>query len=164
MAHWLIKSEPEEFSFDDLWQARGRRAMWDGVRNYQARNYLRDGMRVGDGVLFYHSNAEPAGVVGVAEVVRAAYPDPTQFERGHPHEDPKSDPDDPRWVAVDVRAVARLALTVRLADLKADPLLAGMAVAQRGSRLSVTPVTPAEWAAVLALGGVAPAKAKKRRK
>ena len=164
MAHWLIKSEPQEFSFDDLWRARGRRAMWDGVRNYQARNFLRDGMRVGDGVLFYHSNAEPAGVVGVAEVVRAAYPDPTQFEPGHPHEDPGSDPEDPRWMAVDVRAVARCARTVSLSDLKAQPALAGMAVVQRGSRLSVTPVTPDEWALVLALGGVPGAVAKKRRK
>jgi predicted RNA-binding protein with PUA-like domain len=138
--------------------------MWDGVRNYQARNFLRDGVRVGDGVLFYHSNAEPAGVVGVAEVVRAAYPDPTQFERGHPHEDPGSDPADPRWVAIDVRAVERFARTVSLADLKAEPGLARMAVVQKGSRLSVTPVTPGEWSLVLALGGVAAPGAKKRRK
>ena len=149
MAHWLIKSEPDEFSFDDLWQARGRRTMWDGVRNY-----LRDGMQVGDQVLYYHSNADPAGVVGLAEVVREAYPDPTQFERGHAHEDPKSTREAPRWVAVDVRAVRRLPRVVTLADLKAEPALAGMAVVQRGTRLSVTPVTPAEWAVVLALGGL----------
>lgn len=164
MAHWLIKSEPQEFSFDDLWRARGRRTSWEGVRNYQARNFLRDGMRVGDGVLFYHSSSDPAGVVGLAEVVRESYPDPTQFERGHPHEDPRSDPEGPRWVAVDVRAVRRLARTVTLADLKAEPALSRMAVVQRGSRLSVTPVTPGEWAAVLALGEVADEGGSKRRK
>jgi len=163
MAHWLIKSEPDEFSFDDLWQAKGRRTMWDGVRNYQARNYLRDGMKVGDQVLYYHSNADPAGVVGVAEVVREAYPDPTQFEPGHPHEDPKSEREAPRWVAVDVRALQRLPRVVTLADLKAEPALAGMAVVQRGSRLSVTPVTAREWAVVLALGGVRAKRASARR-
>ncbi|HVS18170.1 MAG TPA: EVE domain-containing protein [Planctomycetota bacterium] len=164
MAHWLIKSEPSEFSFDDLWQARGRRTLWDGVRNYQARNSMRDDMRVGDGVLYYHSNADPAGVVGLAEIVRAAYPDPTQFELGHPHADPKSDPDDPRWVAVDVRAVRRLPRVVTLAELKAEPALARMAVVQRGSRLSVTPVTPEEWDVVVALGGVPARKRPNRHK
>jgi len=149
MRHWLIKSEPSEFSFDDLWAARGRRTCWDGVRNYQARNFMRDDMRVGDRVLYYHSNAEPSGVVGVAEVVREAYPDPTQFESGHPHHDPRSDPQDPRWCMVDVRALERLPRVVTLAELKANPRLEGMAVVQRGSRLSVTPVTEAEYEEVL---------------
>jgi len=164
MGHWLIKSEPEEFSFDDLWRAPGRRTMWDGVRNYQARNSLRDGLKRGDQVLYYHSNADPTGVVGLAEVVREAYPDPTQFERGHPHEDPESDPAAPRWLAVDVRALRRLPRVVTLADLKARPELARMAVVQRGSRLSVTLVTEAEWAVVLELGGLAASKVSNRRK
>jgi predicted RNA-binding protein with PUA-like domain len=153
MRHWLIKSEPSEFSFDDLWAARGRRTCWDGVRNYQARNFMRDGMRVGDRVLYYHSNAEPSGVVGVAEVVREAYPDPTQFEPGHAHHDPRSDPEDPRWCMVDVRALERLPRVVTLAELKANPRLEAMAVVQRGSRLSVTPVTEAEYEEVLRMAG-----------
>ena len=164
MQYWLIKSEPAEFSFDDLWKAPARRTSWDGVRNYQARNFMRDGMRKRDGVLYYHSNADPAGVVGLAEVAREVYPDPTQFERGHPHEDPRSDPGEPRWLMVDVRATRRLKRVVSLADLKAEPALAAMAVVQRGSRLSVTPVTAAEWAIVLALGAVAPPAPKKSRK
>ena len=149
MSYWLIKSEPSEFSFDDLWSAKGRRTCWDGVRNFQARNFMRDGMRKGDGVLFYHSNAEPSGVVGLAEVVREAYPDPTQFEAGHAHHDPKSDPADPRWCMVDVRATRRLPRVVTLAELKAHPRLAQMAVVQRGSRLSVTPVSAAHYQELL---------------
>jgi len=145
VSNWLIKSEPSVFSFDDLWSSPGRRTSWDGVRNYQARNYMRDGMKKGDGVLYYHSNGDPKGIVGLAEVVRAAYPDPTQFEVGHPHEDPRSDPDEPRWLMVDVKAVQRLPRVVTLAELKANSKLAAMAVVQRGSRLSVTPVTAGEW-------------------
>lgn len=164
MRYWLMKSEPDECSIDDALAAPGRITPWTGVRNYQARNFLRDGMKVGDQVLYYHSNADPAGVVGVAEVVREAYPDPTQFERGHPHEDPKSDPKAPRWVVVDVRAVQRLPRVVTLAELKAEPALAAMAVVQRGTRLSVTPVTPQEWAVVLALGGVRAKRAPVRHK
>lgn len=150
--YWLLKSEPDVFSFDDLWSAGGRRTLWDGVRNYKARNFLRDDLAKGDGVLYYHSNADPPGVAGVAEVARTGYPDPTQFDPGDDHYDPKADPDDPRWFAVDVRAVRRLAF-VPLADLKANPKLRGMAVCQRGQRLSVQPVTPAEWAEVLRMGG-----------
>jgi predicted RNA-binding protein with PUA-like domain len=164
MNYWLIKSEPGEFSFDDLWKAQGKRTAWDGVRNYQARNFMRDGMAVGDGVLFYHSNADPMGVVGLAEVASAAYPDPTQFERGHVHADPGSDPQAPRWLMVDVRATARLPKPVSLADLKAEPGLAAMAVLQRGNRLSVTPVTASEWALVLRLGGVGEKAPSRRRK
>lgn len=153
--YWLLKSEPDVFSFDDLLAAKGRRTGWDGVRNYRARNFLRDELKVGDGVLFYHSNAKPPGVAGVAEVVREGYPDPTQFDPADPHFDPKSDPDAPRWFQVDVRAVTPLERPVSLEDLKANPKLAGMAVVQRGQRLSVQPVTAAEWRDVLRMGGVA---------
>ncbi len=150
--YWLVKSEPDVFGFDDLLAAPGRTAGWDGVRNYQARNFMRDEMRVGDGVLFYHSNADPAGVAGLAEVARAAYPDATAFDPAHDGYDPKSRPGAPVWVQVDVRAVERFARVVTLAELRAEPALAAMAVLRRGNRLSVTPVTAGEWAAVCRLG------------
>ncbi len=151
--YWLVKSEPDVFSFDDLWKAPKRTTHWDGVRNYQARNLLRDEMRVGDGVLYYHSNADPPGVAGVAQVARAGYPDPTQFDPADAHYDPGADPDEPRWFVVDVRAVQKLPRFVPLAELKAHPKLASMVVVQRASRLSVQPVTAEEWKSVLALGG-----------
>ena len=150
--HWLMKSEPAVFSFDDLLAAPDRTTAWDGVRNYQARNFMRDGMRVGDLVLFYHSNAEPAGVAGIAEVARAAYPDPTAFDPAHPHHDPKSRPEAPTWLMVDVRAVERFPALVSLDELRATPALAGMELLRRGSRLSVQPVTPEQFAVVYALG------------
>jgi predicted RNA-binding protein with PUA-like domain len=150
--YWLVKSEPDVFGFDDLLAAPGRTAGWDGVRNYQARNYMRDEMRVGDGVLFYHSNGDPAGVAGLAEVARAAYPDATAFDPAHDGYDPKSRPEAPVWLQVDVRAVERFARVVTLAELRAEPALAEMVVLRRGNRLSVTPVTAAEWAAVCRLG------------
>ena len=150
--YWLVKSEPDVFGFDDLLAAPGRTAGWDGVRNYQARNYMRDDMRVGDGVLFYHSNGDPAGVAGLAEVARAAYPDATAFDPAHDGYDPKSRPEAPVWLQVDVRAVERFARVVTLAELRAEPALAEMVVLRRGNRLSVTPVTAAEWAAVCRLG------------
>ena len=146
--YWLLKTEPEVFSFDDLLAAPGRTAGWDGVRNYQARNFMRDDMRVGDGVLVYHSNAGEPGVAGLAEVARAAYPDPTAFDPAHDGYDPKSRPDAPAWVQVDVRAVERFPRVVTLAELRGAPALADMVVLRRGNRLSVTPVTAAEWAAV----------------
>lgn len=149
--HWLMKSEPAVFSFDDLLAAPYRTTPWDGVRNYQARNFMRDDMRVGDLVLFYHSNGDPAGVAGIAEVARAAYPDATAFDPAHPQHDPKSRPDAPAWVAVDVRAVERFPTLVPLAALRAQPALAGMELLRRGSRLSVHPVTRAEFVAVRAL-------------
>lgn len=149
-----MKSEPEVFSFDDLLAAKGRRTPWDGVRNYKARNYLRDEMAVGDGVLFYHSNASPPGVAGVAEVASESYPDPTQFDPEDDHHDPGSDPDDPRWFLVDVRAVAKGERFVSLPDLRAEPRLASMGVLQRGNRLSVQPVGAAEWGVVLELLGL----------
>ena len=150
--YWLLKSEPESFSFDDLLAAPQRTTLWDGVRNYQARNYMRDGMRPGDGVLVYHSNANPAGVAGLAEVTAAARPDPTAFDPAHAGYDPKSRPEAPTWVAVEVRAVERLPRFVALAELRADPACATLEVLRRGSRLSVTPVTAAEWNAVCRLG------------
>jgi len=153
--HWLLKSEPDVFSHADLARAPQQRTSWGGVRNYQARNLLRDELAFGDGVLYYHSNAEPSGVAGLARVVRAGYPDPTQFERGDPGHDPKSTPAAPRWFAVDVQAVKRLPRFVSLAELRADARLAGMVLLQRGSRLSVQPVAPAEWRVVLELGGLA---------
>lgn len=147
--YWLVKSEPEEFSFEALLAAPGRTTAWDGVRNYQARNTLRDEMAVGDEVLYYHSNASPPGVVGIARVASKSYPDATQFERGHAHEDPGSDPAAPRWWLVDVQAVRALPRLVSLDELKANPALAGMVLLQRGSRLSVQPVSAEHWREVL---------------
>lgn len=150
--YWLLKSEPASFGFDDLLAAPGRATWWDGVRNYQARNFMRDAMRPGDGVLFYHSNADPAGVAGLAEVVSAARPDATAFDPAHAGYDPKSRPDAPTWVAVEVRAVEPFPALVSLAELRADPGCASLQVLRRGNRLSVTPVTVAEWNAVCRLG------------
>jgi predicted RNA-binding protein with PUA-like domain len=153
-SYWLVKSESEVFSFDDLLRAKGRTTGWDGVRNYQARNLMRDRMRVGDGVLFYHSSAEPPGIAGFAEVASEPYPDPTQFDPRSEHHDPRSDRAAPTWVQVDVRATERAPRFVPLAALRAAPELAAMAVLQRGSRLSVQPVTAAEWLAVRRLAGL----------
>lgn len=151
MAYWLMKSEPEAFSIDDLAAAPDQTTHWDGVRNYQARNMMRDAMRVGDQVLFYHSNADPPGVVGIAEVVREAYPDHTAFDSDDPHHDPKSDPDNPRWYMVDVRLVRKLARTITLAELKQRPELAELALVRRGNRLSVMPVSADQWRCILSL-------------
>lgn len=152
--YWLLKVEPEVFSFETLLAAKSRTTCWSGVRNFQARNLLRDELAVGDGVLYYHSNAQPSGVAGVARVVRAGYPDPTQFDPQDPGHDPKSSRAEPRWFAVDVRAVRALPRFVALAELRAEARLAGMGLLRRGSRLSVQPVQPAEWRAVLLLGGL----------
>jgi predicted RNA-binding protein with PUA-like domain len=149
--YWLFKTEPSAFSLDDLKAAPGAVAPWDGVRNYQARNLLRDEVRVGDGVLFYHSSTDPVGVVGLAEVVRAGYPDPTAWDPGSAHPDPRSTPESPRWYMVDVRYVRHFPRTVTLAELKRAPALKSMKVVQRGMRLSIQPVTAREWAAVLKL-------------
>lgn len=147
--YWLVKSEPESYSIDDL--QRDGRTGWDGVRNYQARNMMRDDMQVGDLALFYHSNADPPCVVGVARVDSAPYPDPTQFDPGHHHHDPKSTPQAPRWVQVDFAFVERLPRPVGLPELKADPALDGMELLRKGSRLSVQPVSAAHYARVLEL-------------
>jgi len=147
---WLLKSEPETYSIIDL--EHDDRGTWEGVRNYQARNHLR-AMPLGDLALFYHSNAEPPGVMGVARVVGEARPDPTAFDPGSDYHDPSSDPANPRWVLVDVEFVERLPQEVSLELLKQDPALEGMLVRQRGQRLSVQPVTRKHFARVLQLGG-----------
>jgi predicted RNA-binding protein with PUA-like domain len=145
MRYWLMKSEPDEFSIDDLARAPGGKAPWTGVRNYQARNFMRDDMRVGDGVLFYHSSCPEPGIAGLAEVASPAYPDKSQFDKKSEYYDPKSTRATPRWVHVDVKFVRKTAL-VSLAELRGCPELAGMRLLQRGNRLSITPVEPAEWA------------------
>src|SRR5262245_60869127 len=152
--YWLLKSEPDVFSFEDLCRAKGRRTSWDGVRNYQARNLLRDELAPGDGVLFYHSSTEPAGVAGLARVARGGYPDPTQFDARSPYHDPASTKDAPRWFAVEIEAVKPCRTFVTLAALRGERRLAGMALLRRGNRLSVQPVGPAEWKLVVELGGL----------
>lgn len=147
--YWLVKSEPDVFSFDDLMRAPRRTTQWNGVRNFAARNFLRDGMQVGDRVFYYHSGSEP-GIVGIAEVAREAYPDDTAFDPKSDGYDPKSDPDAPKWFMVDLRAVERLPRTVPLAELKKQPALRNMTLLRIG-RLSVSPVTPDEWRAIVAL-------------
>lgn len=148
MQLWLMKSEPDVYSIDDL--ERQGRGVWEGVRNYQARNYLRE-MREGDLVLFYHSNTTPPGVVGVARIVRTAYPDPFQFDPKSEYYDPKSKPADPRWSAVDVGFVERFRAPVTLETLKEDAALAGLKVIEKGTRLSVTPVTHDHFVHILRL-------------
>jgi predicted RNA-binding protein with PUA-like domain len=153
MRHWLLKTEPETFSFDDLARAPRKTAGWDGVRNYQARNFLRDEMKKGDLALIYHSNADPPAVVGVAEIVREGYPDPTQFDAKHDHYDPAARKDAPRWFQVDVKAVRKLARPVSLDELRGVKALARMPLLQRGQRLSVQPVGEREFELILELGG-----------
>ena len=150
--HWLVKSEPNVFSFDDLVASPKRTTCWDGVRNYQARNFMRDDMKRGDLVFFYHSNAVPTAIVGVAEVVREAYPDSTAFDPKDPHFDPKSRADAPTWVMVDIRGVEKLKRSLSLDDLRGLQGLEKMALLQKGSRLSVQPVSADEWAIVLRIG------------
>lgn len=140
---WLVKSEPDVFSYDDLAAAPKKTTFWDGVRNFTARNNLR-AMQKGDLVFFYHSNAKPSAVAGIAEVAKEAYPDPTALDPKHDHFDPKSKPDDPMWFGVDLRAVEKLPRAVSLEEIKATKGLQGMALVRLG-RLSVSPVTPAEW-------------------
>jgi predicted RNA-binding protein with PUA-like domain len=148
MAYWLMKSEPDEVSIDDL--VRDKRVPWFGVRNYQARNFMRDEMRVGDGVLFYHSSCPEPGVAGLAEVCSTAYPDATQFDPKSKYFDPKSTRESPRWMNVDVKAVRKTRL-LPLAEMRETKALAGMRLLQRGNRLSITPVTATEWHAVTRL-------------
>ncbi len=148
--YWLMKSEPSAFSIDDLQRAPGRTTSWDGVRNYQARNYMR-AMRVGDQILFHYSNVDPPAVVGVAEVVREAYPDQTAFDRNDKHFDPKSNPARPTWDMVDIRLVRKFARPLPLDLLRKKPGLKRMELLRRGSRLSVQPVRPEEWKIVLKL-------------
>jgi len=152
--YWLMKSEPGTYSIEDL--KRDGKTCWDGVRNYQARNLMRDEMQVGDGVLFYHSREKPMGVYGIAEIVREAYPDDSAFDPQDKHYDPKSDPANPTWIMVDVGYVGTLETPVTLDMLKQTPGLEKMMVIQRGSRLSVQPVTKKEWDIVLGMSEQAP--------
>ncbi len=148
--YWLMKSEPETFSYDDLEAAPKRTTFWNGVRNTAARNFMRDGMKKGDLAFYYHSNAEPSAIVGICEIVREGYPDATAFDPAHDYFDPGSNPAMPTWFMVDVRAVRRLARPVALPEIKAEPALSEMALVRVG-RLSVVPVTEAEWETVLAM-------------
>jgi len=146
MRYWLMKSEPSEYSIDDL--ARDGFVPWFGVRNYQARNFMRDQMQVGDGVLFYHSSCPEPGIAGLAEVGKPAYPDASQFEPDGKYFDPKATPDKPRWFNVDVKMVRKTRL-MPLTEIREYPELAHMRVLQRGNRLSITPVDPDEWKFIL---------------
>ena len=153
MNHWLVKSEPDDFSIDDLQAAPGCETFWDGVRNYQARNFMRDAMKPGDPVFYYHSNCAEPGIVGIASVSREAYPDHTAFDPADRHFDPKSDPQNPRWYMVDVRFERKLDRVISLRELRryADGPLKDMLLLRRGNRLSVTPVTAAQWNFILSL-------------
>jgi len=153
-AYWLLKTEPSSFSFDDLWAAPKRTTGWSGVRNHTAKLFLRDQMRVGDFVLLYHSSAEPTGVAGIARVASAARPDATQFDPADDHFDAKSTRASPTWWEVEVQAVVRCPRFVTLAEIRASPELAGMALLQRGQRLSIQPVEAAQFARVLVLAGL----------
>lgn len=150
--YWLVKSEPDVFSFADLVASPNSTTGWEGVRNYQARNFMRDGMKRGDLVFFYHSSTDPAAIVGVAEVAREAYPDPTAFDSSDSHFDPKSRRDAPTWMMVDLRAVEPLARPLPLSDLRGVKGLEKMVLLQKGSRLSVQPVTEQEWKIIHEMG------------
>lgn len=145
MAYWLFKSEPDTFSLDDLARSPGQVTAWEGVRNYQARNFLRDEVRLGDEAYFYHSSCKEPGIAGVVEVVRAAYPDYSAFDPNSPYFDPKSTPQTPRWFAVDVKFKYDWAEIMSLSELRTYPSLHDMALLRRGNRLSILPVTTAQW-------------------
>lgn len=148
--YWLFKSEPGTYSYEDL--ERDGVAEWDGVRNFQARNFLRDEVQEGDGVLFYHSNASPRAVVGAAKVVRSGYPDHTAWDSGSDHPDPRSTPDMPLWYMVDIAPEERFARPVTLETIKQDSRLAGMLLVRKGTRLSIQPVSPEEWDVIVRMG------------
>lgn len=148
-----MKSEPDKYPFSALESEPSGKTMWDGVRNYQARNMMRDEMKVGDGVLFYHSNAKPPGIRGLAEIVTEGYTDQSAFDPDDAHFDPKSDPEKPRWVHVDISAIAPFNELISLQALKDNPRLDGMEVIRKGSRLSVQPVSEREWGEVLKMAG-----------
>ena len=150
MRYWLMKSEPSDVSIDDLASMPNQTVDWYGVRNYQARNFMRDQMNIGDGVLFYHSNCETPGIAGIAEVSSRAYPDRLQFIKGHKYFDEKATPENPRWVNVDVKLVRKTRL-LSLKELREIPELANLRILQRGNRLSITPVDPRDWALILEL-------------
>lgn len=148
MRYWLMKSEPSDVSIDDLAGFPNQTVDWYGIRNYQARNFMRDQMRVGDGVFFYHSNCDIPGIAGIAEVSKLAYPDRLQFIKGHKYFDEKSTPENPRWLNVDVKLVRKTRL-LSLKELREYPELTNMRILQRGNRLSITPVDPKEWEFIL---------------
>lgn len=154
MRYWLFKSEPETYSWQDLKNEPNRTACWDGVRNYQARNFMRDRMKTGDRVLFYHSSTKDRAIVGIARVVREAYPDTTALDPASPYYDPKATPDDPRWVMVDIQAVHDVEPPITLQELRATPGLEDMMLLRRGMRLSIQPVTEKEWEIILKLRGI----------
>jgi predicted RNA-binding protein with PUA-like domain len=149
MNHWLMKSEPDVFSIDDL--ARKGREKWDCIRNYQARNMMRDDMRIGDEIFFYHSSCAEPAIVGIARVCSKPYPDPTQFDRKSKYYDPKSTPDNPRWILVDVEFVRKLKRPVPLTEIKSQAALADMILTRRGNRLSIMPVEQHHWTHILSL-------------
>lgn len=151
---WLIKSEPSEFSIEDLEKSKNKTTYWDGVRNYQARNFIRDEMKKGDQVLFYHSNAEPNAVVGICKVVKEAYPDHTQFDSKHVHYDPKADKKNPTWFMVDIKLVKKFKRAVTLEEIKLNSKLAKMKLVQRGNRLSVMPITKDEFEEILIMSNL----------
>ena len=145
MQYWLMKSEPDAFGIDDLANMSAQTEHWDGVRNYQARNMMRDEMKLGDQVFFYHSNCDEPGIVGIAEVCREGYPDFTAFDPEHKYFDPKSHPDKPTWIMVDVRFVRKLSRNITLKELKDHPALSDLTLLRRGNRLSIMPVSCDEW-------------------
>jgi predicted RNA-binding protein with PUA-like domain len=151
MKYWLMKSEPEEFGIDDLEKRPEQTEHWDGVRNYQARNMMRDEMKIGDLVFFYHSNCETPGIVGIARIVRESYPDHKAFDPEDKHFDSSSDPENPRWFMVDVQFIRKLRRTITLSELKGRPELEGLALVRRGNRLSIMPVDETQWNFILAL-------------
>ena len=150
MHYWLMKSEPSDVSVDDVAAMPKKTVPWFGVRNYQARNFMRDAMRIGDPVLFYHSSCPEPGIVGIAKVASKAYPDETQFDPKSKYHDPKSTRAEPRWMHVDVKLVKKTRL-IGLPELRANPALATLTILQRGNRLSITPVTEAEWGVIQSL-------------
>ncbi len=154
MNYWLFKSEPDAFSIDDLAAMRGRRDHWDGIRNYQARNIMRDQMKKGDLGFFYHSSCKVPGIVGTVEIVKEAYPDHTAFDKTEKYYDAKSKPDNPRWYMVDVKLKTKFKAIIPLTDLRQVAALEDMTLLQKGSRLSVQPVSSKEWKAILKIAGV----------
>ncbi|WKJ88619.1 EVE domain-containing protein [Methylomonas montana] len=151
MNYWLMKSEPETFGIDDLFNRPNQTEHWDGVRNYQARNMMRDDMKIGDQVFFYHSNCDEPGIVGIMQVARESYPDFTAFDPDDKHFDPKSNPEKPTWYMVDVQFVRKLSRNISLRELKLKTELTDLALLRRGNRLSIMPVNAEQWAFILAL-------------
>lgn len=149
MNYWLMKTEPNTFSFDDLKQCPNQTEPWDGIRNYQARNMMRDQMKIGDLAFFYHSNCKPPGIVGTVKIVKTAYPDHTAFDPKTKYYDPKSDPNNPRWLMVDVKLHQAFKRFISLEELKQDPKLKDMLILRKGNRLSITPVQKKEWDLIL---------------